>query len=252
MISIFQIYFDEKSEAYLDPDFYPYNNEVNDDYFESSVIRKVYEMNPAFKTNMQYIGVTSWKQNEKTHLTGAEITGFIKRDISAKKQKDVYIYSPVDGIEPRLDHSTHPAMFCGTICQPDAWMGHKRRGEPYKADLMLNEAKILPFDLFDGKWQYCYSNYWIAKRAVFDEYCKQVLIPAMNFFNRPEVQKKLPKWYMHPQTKQMYNSCCFTMEGLFGAFLAHSNYTFDYILRKKINRQYKMIKVNGYTNTSAA
>lgn len=246
MISIFQIYFDKKSESHLDPDFFPYNNEVNDDYFESSVIRKIYEMNPDLKTNIQYLGVTSWKQQLKTHLTGTEIIDFIKRDISSGKQKDVYIYSPIQGIEPKLDYSVHPPVLAGTIRQPDAWMGHKGRGEPYKADLLLNEAKILPFNLFDGKWQYCYCNYWVATQPVFNEYCKTVLIPAINFFERPEVKKLMPKWYIHSHTDKKYNSCLFTMEGLFGAFLAHRNYTFDYICKKKMQNTYKMVKVNGY------
>lgn len=204
---------------------------------------------------MQYLGVTSWKQQDYTHMTGKEIVDFIQEDVDfhggyesdgGLGGKDVYIYCPVDGIEPKLDHSGHYPVWSGTIRQIDAWMGHKQRGEPYKADLMLNEAKVLPFDLFDGKWQYCYRNYWIAKKHVFDEYCEKVLLPAISFFERPEVKNAMPRWYIHPGNGKKYNSCCFTLEGLFGAFLAHSNYTFDYILKKKIQRQYKMVRVDGY------
>lgn len=248
MISVFQIFIDSHTERQLDKDFYPYSNEVKDQYFENSVIRRVYEMNPVFNQGIKYIGVSSWLQNKKTHLTGKEIIDHIQKDIDAGTEKDVYIYSPIQGIQPKLDYSINPPLLSGTICQPDAWMGHKQRGEPYKADLMLNAAKVLPFDLFDGKWQYCYCNYWIAKRHVFDEYCQKVLIPAIDFFERPEVKKAMPKWYVHSYTGEKYNSCCFTMEGLFGSFLAHSNYTFDYICKKRINGQgqYKMVRVDGY------
>lgn len=251
MISVFQIHFDKKSEAAMDPDFFPYSNQVRDEFFENRVIRDIYEMDASLKQGMSYLGVTSWKQLGKTHLTGKEILNYIHRDIDSRTEKDIYIYSPLQGIEPKLDHSKNPPQLHGTIYNPDIWAMHKNRFEQIHADdKLLNSSGVLPFDLFDGKWQYCNCNYWIAKPHVFDDYCKNVLVPAMNFFNRPDIMAALPKWYIHRHEQRKTTSICFTLEGLFGAFMAHRNYTFDYIAKKKIKRKYQMVKVDGYEVTN--
>lgn len=240
MISIFQIYFDEKSKQHLDPAFHPYLNNTKDDYFENSVIAQMHKLEGA-----DYLGVTSWKQQLKTHLTGKEILDFIQKDIDTGTEKDVYIYSPIQGIEPKRDHL--PPYFSASIRFPDIWnMQWHKTPKVENSNIMLNRSGVLPFDLFDGKWQYCHCNYWIAKRHIFDEYCEKVLLPAIAFFERPEIKAAMPKWYIHSHEGRKCNSCCFTLEGLFGSFLAHTNYSFEYICKKKIKRKYEMIKINGY------
>lgn len=230
----------------MDPAFYPYSNIGNmDEFFENTVIRRVHELNPEFK-KVDYLGVTSWKQHQKTNLSGKEIVDYIQKDIDAGTEKDIYIYSPIQGLTLEFDNHWH-----GTIKDPDLWMAHKNRYEQiYNDDKLLNSSRVLPFDLFDGKWQYCHCNYWIAKPHIFDAYCKEVLIPAMDFFNRPEILHSMPKWFSHRHQGRKVTSICFTLEGLFGAFLAHSNYTFDYICKKKIRGAFKMVKVDGYTITN--
>lgn len=241
-ISIFQIYYDERSEQHLDPDLIPYKNENRDDLFENSVIRKLHEE----PHNLgEYIGITSWKMNGKTNLTGKELIDHIENDIKGGTEKDVYIYCPLTGIEPTYDLSVDPPILRGIIKSHDIWHGHKRRIHPFKIDEALNNSGVLPFNLFDGKWKYCYNNFWVAKWHIFNEYCENILIPAMDFISSQD----FPKTYKH-SSGQSYTHACFTLEGLFGAFLAHKNYTFDYIFKQKIRRQFHNIKVDDYQITN--
>ena len=131
---------------------------------------------------------------------------------------------------------------------PDIWEQHKQWGDhPFDADALLNSAKVLPFDLFDGRWVPCYCNYFIAKTEVFDEYCKNVLVPFMNFFEREDIKKHPASvaWYRHRHEKKVYPSYSFIGEGLFGAFLAHSNYTHAYIQKTKKNGRLHWLRVDG-------
>lgn len=254
MISVYQIYFDEKTKQHLDKDFIPWLNTKKDDYFENMVIAEVYKKflppQPEPESNPSYLGISSWKQEEKTHLTGKEIMDVIQKDIDAGTEKDIYLYSPIQ-IEPIWDINKVPAEMCGIIRQPNIWDQHKNRFEQIHNDnKKLNDSAILPFDLFDGKWQYSFCNYWIAKKHIFDEYCEKVLLPAIAFYERSGIKETMPKWYQHSHEGRKCNSCCFTMEGLFGAFLAHSNYSFKYICKKKLRRKYHMVRVDGFEQTS--
>lgn len=248
MISIFQIYFDEKSYEFMDPDFYPFENKLQDDFFENSVIRKIHEMDSDLKQKIDYLGVTSWKFTSRTNLTGKEIIDFIQKDIYSGNAKDAYIYCPLP-LEVEYDLSCDPAVLHGTIKAPDMWNQHKQWGKrPYDADKLLNDAQVLPFDLFDGKWVFCHNNYFIAKTAIFDEYCKTVLIPFMEFFKLKDIKKHVASlpWYRHASGNKLYPSYSHVSEGLFGAFLAHNAYTYSYICKKKIRNKFEMIKVDGY------
>lgn len=245
MISVFQIYFDEKSYGFMDPAFYPFNNKIRDEFFENSVIKRIYEMNAAVKNNITYLGITSWKQQKNTHLTGSEIISYIQKDLHDRKEKDIYIYSPIQGINPKQ----HNGIWHGTIRQQTIWEDHKSMHEQISKDTqLLNKSGVLPFDLYDGKWQYCHKNYWIVTQEVFYDYCKSVLIPAINFFDT----QSLPKWYTHSHEGRKTTSICFILEGLFGAFMAHRNYSFDYICKKKIKGKglHKMITIDGYEITN--
>lgn len=247
MISVFQIFFDKKSQEALDPAFYGYSNQFRDEFFENRIIREVYQMSPQLKNGMSYIGVTSWKQHKKTHLSGKEILDVIQKDIDAGTEKDIYIYSPIQGIKPRMQKD---CKWHGIIRQPDIWSTPLHKQPQLAHDnRLLNSSGVLPFNIFE-KWQYCHCNYWIAKPHVFEDYCKNVLIPAMDFFERPNILNSMPKWYTHKHEGRKTTSICFTFEGLFGSFVAQRNYTFDYICKKKIHGRYKMVTIDGYEITN--
>lgn len=249
MISVYQIYFDKKSEQGLDPQFIPFHKEWKDDYFENSVIKKVYEKNKKDATvkSDDYIGITSWKmgnENEnKVKLTAQEIIDFIQTDILTGSAKDVYIYSPLQGVV--LKDKSFPLH--ADIVFPQIWdmYWHKTIEVGY-ANKLLNDSGVLPFDIYDGKWQFCHCNYWIAKKEIFFEYCEKVLLPAYYFFERHDIKAMMPKWYKHRHDGNLYNSCSFTFEGLFGSFLAHNIHTFDYIAKYPYQNKYQFIKVDKY------
>lgn len=258
MISVYQIYFDDNTKKYLDKGFIPHFNDKKDGYFENSVIKNIYEkINATPETFLQadkYIGISSWKQRSRTRLRGVEIISHIKKDIETGKEKDVYLYTPIPRIE--YTNGTIPEGYKrnAIIKAPDMWAQHKAygTGQPYKDDILLNNARVLPFDMFDGKWMFSHRNYWIARKEVFNEYCEKVLLPAIAFFEQPEIKQQMPVWYEHSYEGKKYNSCCFIMEGLFGAFLAHTNYSWNYIYKKKINKT-KFLKINiiKYENYSS-
>lgn len=245
-INVFQIYFDERSREGIESAFFPYENKEFNDFFESEAMKQVYHM--PLDADVKYIGVSSWKQHQKTHIRAHEIIDTIEKDMAAGIEKDVYLYSPVQGLEPGYDFSADPkGVLCGVIKWPDIWHQHKSRFEQIDKDNnLLNDSGVLPFDLFDGKWQYSHCNYWIAKKEVFYDYCKNVLLPALDFFSQPTIKDIMPRWYLHTHDGRYCNSCAFTLEGLFGAFLAHSNYTFTHLCKKPFRRDWKWVRIDGY------
>lgn len=249
MISISQIYFNEETKADLDPAFYPYYNQSKDEYFENKVIREIYQMNLSLKKGMDYIGVTSWKQHEKTHLTGAEIISRINNDILKERQKDVYLYFPPQ--EPLEIKNEGEIIIHANIKEPDGWHFSRQRSEQLFSDYKrLNDSGVLPFDILDGAWQYNYSNYWIATQKVFDEYCRTCLVPAMNFFK--SIEHKMPRHEAQTSGNRKITSISFALERLFGSFLAHSNYSFEYLCKKRLPGRYvrsRWIKIDEYINT---
>lgn len=245
-IKVFQIYMDKKTEARLEAGFEGHLNLKKDGYFENSVIREKYEEN----VQADYIGVTSWHQKDKTHFSAKEIIEHIQKDIDAGKGKDVYLYTPIQKCAVNQVNVPEGFDLNGKIRAMPIMTAHKFRGEPYTDDLLVNNAGILPFDLMDGKWQYCYCNYWIAKKSVFDEYCKTVLIPVMDFLERPDIKQKMPVWYKHWYDNVKYNSSCFIMEALFGSFLAHSPYSHEYIYKEKFGKVFKKINIYQYEPTN--
>lgn len=251
MIQVYQIYFDDVTKQQLEPEFIPYFNDKKDGYFENTIIRNIYEQN----IQTDYIGVSSWKQKRKTILTGAEIMNFIQKDIDVGKEKDVYLYPPVYNCITTYDNITAEGYdLKGIIKAPDIWFQHKAMSKVYDADVLLNNSGILPFNIFDGKWIFSHCNYWIAKKKVFDEYCEKVLIPSINFFERADIKlmAQSASWYTHSHEGKKYPSYSFVMEGLFGAFLAHSDYTYSYIYKKRLSgrrKRYKIVNVTGYERT---
>lgn len=244
MISVFQIYFDEKTKLHLEPEFIPYFNDTKDGYFENSVIKKIHESKDT--PDSEYIGISSWKQRSKTNLTGKDILSKIKNDIEKGTAKDVYLYPPVNFIKKQEGIIPEGYAYNATIKATDLWEDHRKIGYPHRDDVMLNNSGVLPFNIFDGKWIYSHCNYWIAKREVLDKYCKEVLIPAINYFERPEVKEKMLPWYNHSHENKKYNSALFTLEALFGSFLAHENYSYSYICKKKVKQELKRINILGY------
>lgn len=251
MISVFQIYFDDISKAKLEEGFIPYENLSKDGYFENTVMLDIYnKIKSGAYQDSEYIGVSSWKMNHKTNLTGTEVLDFINKDIKNNCAKDVYIYSPIDGVNPVYDITMEVPELHSKIIFPTIWQQHRDWGyRPYDADVILNDAKVLPFEILNDKWVYCHCNYFIARKAIFMEYCEKVLIPFFNFFEREDIKKHpvSEAWYTHLHEKVKYPSYSFVAEGLFGSFLADNEcYTYTYICKRKRRKKLCWIRIDGY------
>ena len=220
-------------------------------YFENTVIKEIYEKLKFPSEVPDYIGISSWKQRQKTNLKGEEIISHIQNEINRGLAKDVYLYTSASNLLYSYNNVPDGYYCNGIIRDIDIWEGHKNRGKEVVAlDDMLNNSKVLPFDLYDGKWQYGYSNYWIVKTEIFYEYCEKVLFPALAFFQREDIKQQSPSWYIHSHERKKYPSYSFTLEGLFGAFLAHSNYSYSYIVVKREGGKFRKINITGYENSS--
>lgn len=245
-IEIHQIYINKRTEERLDPAFIPHLNLKRDGYFENTVIREKHEAG----STADYIGITSWQQKSKTNLTGAEIISHIQKDIELGREKDIYFYTPIARCTTNAVNVPDGYDLNGKIREMPIIEVHKQRGEPYKDDVMVGCANILPFDFINGKWQYCYCNYWVAKKKVFDEYCQMALIPVMDFLDLPETKNKMKLWYTHAHEGKTYNSSCFILEALFGKFVGSNSYSHGYIHKQKVGKEFKKINIYQYEPTS--
>lgn len=253
MINIYQIYYDQRTREHLDPAFFEYFNRSKDEYFENKVIREIFEMKESLKRGVEYFGVTSWKQEQKTHIPGSEIITRIKQDMESGCYRDVYLVTPImlDQMNITSQQIGDQRVLFSPIQAPDGWQAHKQRSEALHADdRLLNDSGVLPVNLFDGKWQYSWCNYWIARRHVYDDYCRNWLIPAMDYFKT--VEAKMQRDYRHSGEGRICTNICFTLEALFGSFLAHSNYSFEYLVKKRYPplKRYRWINITGYQNTN--
>ncbi len=203
-ISVFQIYFDEHSFKFIGDGFLPYFNSNKDNLFENSVILDV--------PPSDYIGVTSWRLTEKT--------GYKSKDLLSEidGKYDVYIYSP------------HTYFFNGDATALknfdsfDFWERNKvANSSVYQLASLLNDAKVLPFNIFDG-WVFCLFNYWIARKEVFIDYRDNVLKPAIDFLKSVDLTKFTCMYKGKSITPES-----FVLEGLFGSFLYNKKASYNHI-----------------------
>lgn len=219
MISVFQTYHNEETKSVSDASFYPCRIEAQDQLREHKILRAIYDMN--LKKGVTYLGVTDHKFNSETNISGEEILLRIKKDIACGCEKDVYLYPPSQDIFLYRDPENEPELK-GKLPTENPWK--LLSAENKYAAVQLNAKVVQPaYDLFNSDWQYCRNNYWIAKKEVFDDYCRNWLVPAMDFFHREKIT------YSYS-----------TLELLFGSFLAHSNYSFDYLIKVRLAGMKKM------------
>lgn len=217
-IEVFQIYFDEDSEQHLSTLFTPYFNEIKDSFFENTVISSIHKKD----IPCDYIGVTSWRYKEKVFLQDYEILD----EIDGKE--DVYIYSP-----PFTFNNTGTILQYGKNINGkgtyDIWERYKQvDSDLYRLAQLVNNAGVLPFDVFKEKWVSSFCNYWIAKKEVFNTYVETVLDPAIAYLQRGEIKKITCNFRMLHRNKQ-YPIETFFLQGLFGSFLANNKYKVKHI-----------------------
>lgn len=198
-VRVFQVYYDKRSEENLDKGFIPYENTVKDKFFENTVIKDIYNQN----IDCDYIGITSWRCKWKTGNTSKEILDAINQN-----EADIYVYSE------------NFRFIGGNIWKCEI----EERKDILIGAQLLNEAHILPFDLFRTPWVPCFCNYWIAKKEIFNDYVKNILIPVMEWMQKEEVQEKFKDLKFVHRHNEVVGVECMVLEGLMGSYLAHNNY----------------------------
>src|SRR3990167_1805779 len=224
-IKIWQIHYDEdvNSKPALDPRFIPYDNTGKcDTYYENKVILDIWK-NKKWQ-NADYVSVLSWRFKEKTNLTYQKIKEQVK-------DKDIYLMTPPAYMYFKSPLSKHGFANVGEIAK------------------IADREKMLSFQLYDYDTKYknkkCVSfcNFFLVKPYIFDDYCKNVLNPVIQWMKsrkNADLRKQLSIPCVHRDGKK-YPVHTFFLEGLFQCYVHHSKipyeYIFDYETKNIIERK---------------
>lgn len=158
-----QIYYKPSQIGLLDNEWIPYyNNSGVTPFFENNVFKDLY-LDGDHK-ECDYYGIFSPKFFNKHRKTGSDIN----RGIAKNSNSDVYSFF---GGNKLLNHSEKLNTFYDTY--------HPHLLEIGTALI----SKIFNKDLSKIKADRIYYNHWVAKSEVFDGYCEEMLLPAMDLLN---------------------------------------------------------------------
>jgi hypothetical protein len=219
-IQIHQIYYNQESKDKCDYSLLPYINSEKSDYYENAVIIDIYNKN----YDCKYIGVTSWRLEEKIKISGKDLIDFVRYS-----NKDICIYSP--------DCSD---LFPGQIMDiwqlnKKIWDGWKNKQNIYKIAEKLANEKILDIDIFKD-WTYCFCNFFVCKKDIYDKYVSDILIRTIEFLESKKYKDYFDTLILEHRGG-IYKIHTFFLEGMFGSFLSNNNYSkIDYL-------KYEFLKV---------
>jgi len=169
-VKVVQIYFKPIQIGFLDVDFLPYfNDEPVTPFFENEVIRGLY--NESDHEDSDYYGVVSYKFRNKHLKGGARVMQMMEAD---NHSSDVYSFFG-NKQNMRSKNNTFQDRYHPNLL---------RIGE-------LIVTKLFGKDINKIKADRIYYNHWIAKREVFDEYCRNMLLPVMDLMENDEEIKAL-------------------------------------------------------------
>ena len=168
LFRIRQIWYKPLHLGYLDEGFVPYKNSLVTSYFENRIIRELYYQQD-YK-DAEYYGVFSWKFKEKHLKTSASI----KRAMENHKS-DVYSFFG----NKQFKGSSKANTFYDTH-------------HPYLLEIGSKLIKTLfNEDISKIKADRIYYNHWIAKSSIFENYCKEMLLPVMDLMENDKDIKAL-------------------------------------------------------------
>lgn len=216
---VYQVYFDDRGKAILDPGFVPYDNSGKlTDYYENSVILDVHSR-PDMWRGFDYVGVVSWRFAEKTGLSSAEVLA-----AAAASSSDVLLMTP--GMYMRLDAP------------------YSRRGfqEVQELAKVVDRNGVLPYEWYDydaGRvLNFC--NFWLARPGVFDDYCRNYLSKVVDFVENgcdPELDSWREKRVLH--RGMPHPPAVFLIEGLFQTYVHHMGLSYEYVGSKYLDSKYR-------------
>lgn len=203
-------------------DFIPLFNNKSDHLLESGVIKRMYEEKDHLLD--EYYGVVSHKFYKKIHKTSSYVLDQIE---NCPTRPDVFSFFEKN---PKLN----------LVNQGNSW-------HPLFKDIYLRISKLLEWDIdIDNpkhKMEGIYSNHWIAKSSVYDEYVRDWLIPVINICEKDRKLKKMiwsdANYISHDRLKPeqceaifnrpYYTYHCFILERLFPIFCYIKEKTVEHI-----------------------
>jgi hypothetical protein len=196
---VYQVYFDKDSRKRLDRGFIPYDNSGNTHNFENDVILDLWLSKRKEWIDKRYVGVLSWRFQEKAMMTSQET---YKRILHSKA--DVINLSP--------------KMYVG-LKHPYVREGYRMVTDICK---MADEYRLFPFDLYQYPVnEVIFCNYWLATPQAFELYCQKYLSRCIMFF-RDNKNEEIARMYQvtenHREGKP-YIAFTFFLEGLFSVFI---------------------------------
>lgn len=182
-LNVYQVYYNEETKRELLPDTIPYLNEELTVNFENEVIRKLY-LEGGFRGNLT--GLLSWKLKSKNRLRIENIREIIDHH-------DAYAFKVIKH-DVRKDNK-HPNF--------DEMFGELLEGIGLDRDIRPQKG--------------FYQNAIVARPQIWNDYCKTLLLPAMEFLDNAKGAYR-EKLYKDPGYPAVIN------EGLKKLNLSHYTY----------------------------
>lgn len=158
-VRIRQIYYKPLHLGLLDEAWEPYNNSGKvSPYFENDIIRELYLA--LDHANSDYYGVFSYKFFKKHAKRGYFVEQKMQMD---EYSADVYSFFGNAQFKGRSKYNTFQDRMHPNLLE----IGEKIVKKLFNKDILKIQADRI------------YYNHWIAKREVFEGYCKEMLLPAM-------------------------------------------------------------------------
>lgn len=168
-LRIRQIFYEKSQQYWLDPRFEPYYNHKSNYLLENQAIIDLWKNDDHLFS--EYYGVFSHKFKRKLNMSGDLIEVLMQKDDYAH---DVYTFFKKN-------------RKCNLILQANNW--HEHFIEIYE-----RIVKVMQWDdIVDRNIHFepIFSNHWIAKSAIFDDYVSNFLRDVILVMNRDKVLKEM-------------------------------------------------------------
>lgn len=167
-VRIRQVYYESAQRGHLDPRFCPYlNDRPLSPYFENEVLARLHAARD--HETCDYYGVFSWKFRAKHDMDGGQLFESLEED---RYFHDVYSFLEKGTRSGRS--SAEPNTFFDLFHPNLLEIGRTIVRRLFEVD--LGRVRAPPI----------YYNHWISTSGLFDGYCRQMLIPAMDLMEQDE------------------------------------------------------------------
>ncbi|NJN45505.1 MAG: hypothetical protein HC808_02320 [Candidatus Competibacteraceae bacterium] len=238
-IKIYQIYYQNDQQNFLDINFTPYSNILNNnpDWREYWVFKETYDK--CLHKQADFTGFISWRFNEKTRIDGKRFIDFINTNLP--NNYDVYFINPLPW---DLD------------CFDNIWL----QGDYYHKGILDFTQHILAKcgvdinlrEIVHREATGAYCNYWVGNQYFWDEYMNFTL-PVYKYLSEDLSEEERDFLYSDSNYHISTNYIPFIMERMFSTLLSYNKnikalgfkYTSEEIYRLTLNN-YRVVRDNYY------